>query len=873
MELVSKIKEILCLHHSHLDIGYTHPQPLLLELQCDYIDEAIDLCLKTEDYPEESRFRWTCEATYPVLKWLETASEERVATFQRLLKNEQICIAALMIHTTPLVNAEQMAKILYPIRELRRKFDIQINTAINHDVNGQPWPMSQAMLDAGIDLYITGINVHFGGIPFKRPAVFNWETPDKRSLLTFQGEHYSLFSQFFNTSMADTEEMAKGIKEYVDRLESNGYEHDFVYLTATNPPLFDNNSPDPQLADLIRQYNEEGHEFKVRFVTPEMLLEKVKGIDPEIIPTYSGDWTDFWNFGSGSSAREVRINRRTKHVLRKADLLESLQGSPGNRYDKIKKESYFHVNLFDEHTWGAAHSITDPDHPEVYSQRTHKSHMAYQASDLSAYVLGKQMEKLAENPLQSLEPEGVLLVNTSDVAQTVPLNVPEEYFLEGRHLAAARVKQFLPYGKDEGAKKYFGMVEVAPYSYKKIPFSKLEEQLAQAPKKEVQYTVTENTIETPFYVMTFDPKSGRIVQLLDKRRNWDMIDKGSEWTFFEYVHECMNPLHHVPERSTFFPRDVDLGNKSISVWNHNWKSIRAGAKCVISYEIDTTKHDLVSYIMHVEGPGVSRLDQKITFSVKDEKIELIASLDKEDVRTPESIYFAFPLQLQQGWKSQFDTAGMFVELDREQLGTVSKDWVTVDQTVSIYDEQKGITLACPDAPLVQIGDFNFGKESKEIERNENPLLLAWPMNNYWDTNFWINQPGRIKFKYELTPFEQFDQMEAYKAGVSAAEPVEMNMSTSCTSEESGQLFAGDGDGIIPLYIKPASDNNGIILTLRNLTEKQETYTFSVPGKTIISSSIVNILEEDRNEIEIINGSINITLQGRQQQYVRVVLGD
>lgn len=864
---MSKVKEILCLHHSHLDIGYTHPQPLLMELQRDYIDQAIDLCLQTEHLPEESRFRWTCEATYPVIRWLETASPSKIDQFRRLLLNGQMSISAMGMHTTPLCTSDQMARMLHPIRELRSRFGIALNTAINHDINGQPWPMGQILLDAGIEFYITGINIHFGGIPFPRPSLFRWQMPDQRGLLTFQGEHYSLFSQFFHTWEGETKRMDEGIKEYVSRLEKSGYDHDFVFLTATNPPLFDNNCPDTELAALIAKYNAEGHEQKIRFVTPEMLLERVRQIPGEQVPAHSGDWTDYWNFGSGSSARETGLNRRAKEVLRKAELLEALQNErgKGNQYEHVKAEAQLNALLYDEHTWGAAHSITNPDHPEVRSQRIHKSHMAYQAADLSAYVLGRQMETFAGNPAQSTDPEGVMLVNTSAVHQQPELHIPEDFFAPGRHLSAVRVKQYLSYGQEERAVRYCGTVDLPPYSWKKIPFSKLQTQ-SKAAKK---YTVGDGLVDTPFYTLTFDPNSGRIIQLLDKQRNWNMLDTGSPWTLFEFVRETINPLHHSEHRSTFFPRDVDLGNRSISVWNHDWKARRSGPTRVLSFSVETTD-DTVTYVMQLEAEGAQSLEQKIHFSVHHSRIGFRATVNKSDIRTPESIYFAFPLALEAGWRCNYDTAGMSVELDREQLGHVCRDWVTVDQTVSLHDGTKGVTLACPDAPLVQVGNFNFGQESREIERNANPLLLAWPMNNYWDTNFCASQPGIVHFHYELEPFGQFDPVEAYRLGMSAANPVAMNIAASCPQEENGQLLLTEGSGVVPLYVKPAADGRGFIVTLRNLGSGATEFALTVSGKDLSSAFLVNTLEEEVKSVPVQGGQVHLQMQAGQLVHLRVV---
>ncbi|WP_152397610.1 hypothetical protein [Paenibacillus cellulositrophicus] len=864
---MAKIKEILCLHHSHLDIGYTHPQPLLLELQKDYIDEAIKLCLQSENEPEDAKFRWTCEATYPVMQWLETATEEQVADFRRLVNNGQLSIAALPMHTTPLVSADQLARMLHPVRELREKYGISVKSAINHDVNGQPWPLSQILLDAGIEFYITGINVHFGGIPLPRPSAFNWKTPDNRELLTFLGEHYSLFSQFFFTNQDDTKLMAQGIQEYLDWLERNDYPYDFVYLTATNPPQYDNNCPDPNLLSLISRYNAEGHGHKVIFATPEMLLDRVKQIPQEQIPVHSGDWTDYWNFGAGSSAKETKISRQTKQSLKKAEFLEAIQGAPNLQYKKVKKEAFEQSLLYDEHTWGSWASVYIPDLPVSQAEQLHKKEMAYKAADLSTYVFSKQLEAAAGNPKQSGKPDGVMLVNTSSETQHVEVKVPEHYFGNHRHIAALRIMDFLPYAQEDQNFRSYGTVEIAPFSWKKIPMGQLEARLNTSSDS---ISVTEGTIETPFYRMTYSPVTGRIVELFDKSRSWQMLDEKSPWTFFEFVQETVDGRHNKEHRDTFFPRDVDKGNHSISVWNHEWKSKRVGANRLKAYSVEQTM-DSVTYVVQLEAPGVSRLEQRITFSAIHPRISLTASMNKSDIRTPESIYFAFPLRMDKDWRAHYDTAGLPVELDREQLGTACRDWVTVDQTVSIYDKQKGITLACPDAPLVQVGDFHFGKENEQIKRQENPLLLAWAMNNYWDTNFWASQPGDVLFRYELSPFEQFDPVEAYRAGIAAADPIAINAAVMCEREEEGQWFGQSSGTVVLQYMKPAIDGNGFILTLRNVGSDPSEYTFTVIDKEVEDAYLVNPLEEVVHSIPCSGNEVSIVLQTGELSYLRVNL--
>ncbi|MBC8402006.1 MAG: hypothetical protein H8E14_11000 [Candidatus Marinimicrobia bacterium] len=861
------IKEILVLHHSHLDIGYTHSQPILWELQHEFIDQALELLDDTKDWPEMSQPRWTCEVTAQVAKWLETATPEKVEHFAGYLKSGRIGISAMEYNTTPLNNAEELIRHLYLAQKYRDRFDIPIRTINQHDVNGISWTLVDLMVDTDIELLIMAVNAHFGHSVLNRPSIFRWQGPSGREVLVMNGAHYTMFDQILQTPKNDLDAMRSGLEEYLLHLEQLSYPHDFIYLTTAHAPVsYDNSSPNPDVAKLIREWNDNDNTPLIRYVTPDLLLSKIKTIPKKSLPVYRGDWTDYWNFGCASTAVETALNQGTKSRLYAADMLNSQRRLPEPITENVLARAWKNVMCFNEHTWGAFNSL-EPAHPQVRTQSHLKETLAHQGRELAEYSLIHELEHLADNPAASYNQDGILLVNTSPLEKNEYIPVPDEWLLTGKRHRTARFTYTQRYDELKSV-ALFGPVKVPPYSWKFVEFDGLTP-AKPAPSLTSSEVVAEdleddwinskgsslrspaNSLESEFYRLEYNPRSGRFTRLYDKTNQREVLDADSEWTFFQMVHEYADPMVD-DSRKGIYNRNMELEKFDHSCWDREWKSLHQGMDEFSEYRIEKTAKG-ITLVIKFKAAGIKYIEQRITLLSTLPQIELEAEFYLEDVTGPEAYYFSFPLLLDSGWRCHFDTAGLPVELDQDQLPGVSNSWVTVESYAAVHNKDYCYKLLCPDAPLIQVGGFNFATRRKQIPREQNPLLLAWPINNYWDTNFKVSQPGHISLRYVFSTCDTFNPAQLFAEGRAVAIPLEIHPAINKPSTNDNRFFQLEGNGLHLMHAKQSMNGEGIIVRIANLSDVPVIGKISTPGKTIASVSLTSPTEKDQEDISLTNG--------------------
>jgi hypothetical protein len=885
-----KIKELLLMHHSHLDIGYTHPQPVVWELHDRYLDEAIELCETSAAFPAGSRGKWTCEATQVVLHWLESATAAQVARMQNLVASGQMSFGAMLCHWTALHPEDLMQESLQPIKRLRALLGAKFEVAIQTDVNGVPWSTADLLLDAGISRLMMNINVHMGGYPLARPTIFRWQTPSGRELTVFSGEHYNAFSREAGLKQPglSLERVAQGLIRYFKRLAAKGWQHDFAILTATHPVMDDNGPPNPELPGLVRRWNESGNVPLIRLVSVDEVFDKIATLDPASVPVHAGDWTDFWSNGVAASALDVALSLRAHGALWAAKALATQLPSEARIKTTVTTAAATEkLHLANEHTWTSYASTgalgvagTGKIEPIPIAELSiDKSEKCTGALSLARLARRDALDVLAGNPVQSRTQEALLLFNPSDLPRSVCLRMTPDLASGTYHWTAGtkhRLDVIEDVLRDTPATAWYGPVDVPPLSIKTVKISDLGPgDLAPGLSRGT------GEIASRFWCLRYQTATGAITSLMHRASGRECFDAATGFELFGPLQETVaEPSQHGkdlhdPRFDLFQVAEAtfdEIVHSDVDGWATDWKAKHARPACVTRVET-LLDADGAHLLRHLEMPGVNgEMQQTISLLAHEDRVRFEAFFNKADETNPESLFFTFPFKLENA-QAHFDTAGVSVAYDKEQLPGACRDWFTAGSFVAVAggpqagDSGGCLTLACPDAPLFQLGGCNYARRQRDVSRINQALVMAWPTNNYWNTNFKASQPGWLRFRYELAYTPAYNPAWSASFAAAVRRPVMFHPVVSMAKGACDRaLIAGLDADVTVVSLKPGTCG-ALIVGLRNHAPTPRLVRPIFPGRTPAAMARLNALEED---IRVLPLDAPIELAPRSTTWLRVL---
>ncbi len=795
--------EIYILHHSHVDIGYTHVQTDVIKKHFEYFEQVIQLAQESADYPEGSRFKWNAEVLWAVEHYLDQATPEKRRRFIAAVKKGWIGLDALYGNElTALCRPAELIRLVDYAKKLTHKYGLEIDSAMITDVPGYTWGLIPVLAHSNVKYFCVGPNrSHRIGYTLSQwgDKPFYWQSPSgKDKVLTwFAGEGYSLFH---------AGRLNEGtLFKYLEHLEAADYPYDMLQVRYSIGG--DNGPPDPELADYVRKWNEKYAYPKLVIATTSDMFEEFEARYGSKLPTFAGDFTPYWEDGAASSARETAINRAAADRLSQAEALYAMLAPNDYPADRFYK-AWRNAILYDEHTWGAYNSISEPENDFVKSQWKIKQAFALDAEAQSKKLL---TDALANCKTDSETVTAFDVINTTAWPRSELVVLPEQWNLAANHVYDAENTASVPTIHLSDKTVACLVRDIPPFGAKRFtlkPPTKADYPVPRPPVADPP------KLSSPTIALEVDQKTGAITSLKYTGIPVDLAKGDPALGLNEYL--------YVEGRDPKSPKLVD----TVKITARN---DRAAA----------------SLIIESTAPGAHKLTREIRLTAGPARIDVTDTIDKKNIYDQEAVHIAFPFNVPDGIV-RMDTPFATVRPEVDQLPGACKNYFTVQRYVNISNKDYGVLWLTPDAPLIEIGRITNDPRSpvgwiKNLEPST--TIYSYPMNNYWETNYKASQSGPTTFRYSIIPYtrkntepHRIPQLAAQVSRPLILVPVTQD-APPCES-----LLSIDPPHVIATTLRPSDHGKAILLTLYNPTEQTRTITLNWRTRPA-RAQIVNLREQ------------------------------
>jgi alpha-mannosidase len=784
--------------HTHTDIGYTRPQTEILADHLRYIDYALDYCDATDSLPEDARFRWTCEVSWPVHEYLRVRPPAQIERLKRRVREGRIELTAMPLNMGEVADERVLAASLRWLAEAKEA-GLPVPTAMQNDVNGFAWSMLDPLADLGVRYVTMGENTHRAMKPFDVPTVFRWESPSGTRLLAYRSDHY-MTANFWGILDRDLDRLGTQMVEYLRGLEAAGVPGNSIAVQYVG--YFTDNAPPSTFANrTVQRWNDEVIWPHLRTSTMSAFLSEVERDRGQSLPVYRAAWPDWWTDGFASAMRETAAVRRAQADQTVNLGLLSVARMLGDEIPEAllaRAEAIDDLLVFyDEHTFGASESVTDPMAENSQVQWLEKASYAWQAvmqtRQLREGIMGLLEPHMGANALPTITVFNTLNWSRSgSVAlfidhQLLPRDAAFAVIDEaGRSAAMQRVSSRM-----EGSVWNLWAKDVPAFGMKtyRIRIDQQPEQTPSIPE------VPNGILENAWYRIEIDPSLGGIVSLVDKKLRLDLVDPNSENRLGEAIYERLGDRASM-ERHT-------LGRHTRTSWRD------------VSLEASEDAALWTSVVMSGHLDGFERIRCEVRLYKTEKRVELVYEGRKLPVIDPEALYVALPFSLP-GGQTWFEAQGAEIAPGAGQLRGTSNDWNTVQSYAAIRGDDVQIVLTSDEAPLMQFGGINTGRYDPDARPATN-RIYSFVLNNYWVTNFRASQEGDLRWSYSITTLENDSPAAAARAGWNSRIPLVGRVLPPAVTERSA---AGaphldlDRDGVLLVCAEPVRGGSGVILQIR-----------------------------------------------------------
>lgn len=797
------------LPHSHVDIGYTHVQSEVEQMQWRYLEQAVELAGRTADYPPEAQFKWNSEVMWAVDGYLRQASPEKREALLGAVRKGQVEFDALYGNElTGLCRPEELFRLIDCARRVSKRYGLTVDAAMISDVPGYTWGIVPSLAHSGVKYLSIGPNhIHRIGRTLEawgdRP--FYWVSPSgKHQVLCWMAGHaYS----WFHPGLLGT---IKGVDEgrffeYLQQLEAADYPYDMVQLRYSIGG--DNGPPDPDLPELVKQWNQKYAWPRMAISTAGQLMRRFERRYADQVPRVRGDFTPYWEDGAGSSARETSLTRQASERLVQAEALWALldpRGYPDDRF----YAAWRNVILYNEHTWGAHCSISQPDSQFTLDQWKIKQAFARDAHAQSRRLLRAALGDRPRNGGGKVA--AVDVYNTASWPRTDLVVLPADLSVAGEAVQDSAGKRVLSQRLASGELAFLA-ADVPALGARRFFLAGVSDTPAQP--VEDMAKVDGTSLRNGVLRMKIDKQSGAIASLVSESSNAELVDRSGGMGLNDYFYVAGRSPDR-PQRNG--PATVTVADRGPLV---------------------------ASLVVESDAAGCRKLTRRIRLIAHLDRVEIVNLVDKAKVRTPEGVHFGFAFAVPEG-VMRVDTPWAVVRPEADQLPGACKNYFSVGRWVDLSNDRLGVTWATVDAPLVEVGAIRvdvpspFGTAGWIEHLEPSGTLFSYVMNNYWETNYKADQEGPTVFRYAVRPHAGYDGAAAARFGIERSQPL-VAVPARGDSPVTGSLVQVEGGPVLITSLKPARGGGAWILRIFNPTDAPARASLRwrdpIPSRVSISS--------------------------------------